>query len=562
MASALRRNAFLLFLALVFTVGLSFVTVELPYLADQAIMDHVHTPGFDSQADASARLKTQLFISHYHLRAVGYACFGAMVLLIVAGFATRRKRLAMLGGLAFMLPVFAQFAGVMFFLSGLGILNVLWLPVLDISFGVAALGTVIRAPYDLLRWLFGLAGMSGYWIIVYAFIGSGLLLFFLGTFAWLSARARKRGVADFWVYRISRHPQYLGWIVWSYGLYLLILQGRYPKRSWGIDASLPWLVSTLVIIGVAMMEEMSMRRRYGEEYEEYRATAPFLFPVPGWVERLLALPFHLFFGAERPRSRGHVAAVLSFYALLLVGASFFFYGNGMERTTSLFRSDAARQALAERLANQIREEPNWRRHAPLAHRLAMQGEAAVEPLLGLLRDPDPEMREVAAVTLRDFPSERAFPGLVEALDDPSEDVRWHAYEALERLGSREAVGPLLPLLDDPASHIRSGVLRALATLGAEQEVVDAAGTFLTSSNAWERHGAVTALGVLRSEAGIDLLAGCLDDESRSVREEAVLSLLRIGSPGARPALERALTDEDAQVRLYATEALKRLPREG
>jgi len=108
MASALGRNAFLLFLALVFTAGLSFVTVELPYLAHQVIMDHVHTPGFDSQVDESSRLKTRLFISHYHLPTVGYGCLGAMVLLIAAGFATRRRELAMLGGLAFMVPAFGQ----------------------------------------------------------------------------------------------------------------------------------------------------------------------------------------------------------------------------------------------------------------------------------------------------------------------------------------------------------------------------------------------------------------------------------------------------------------------
>jgi hypothetical protein len=32
-----------------------------------------------------------------------------------------------------MLPAFAQFAGVMFFLAGLGVLNAIWLPILDIT---------------------------------------------------------------------------------------------------------------------------------------------------------------------------------------------------------------------------------------------------------------------------------------------------------------------------------------------------------------------------------------------------------------------------------------------
>jgi HEAT repeat protein len=51
----------------------------------------------------------------------------------------------------------------------------------------------------------------------------------------------------------------------------------------------------------------------------------------------------------------------------------------------------------------------------------------------------------------------------------------------------------------------------------------------------------------------------LGDESPEVRREAVISLLRIGSATARPDLERALGDEDWEVRVYAAEALKRLP---
>jgi hypothetical protein len=47
------------------------------------------------------------------------------------------------------------------------------------------------------------------------FIALGLLIFILGVLAWFYARLEKKGTADFWIYRFSRHPQYLGWIVWS-----------------------------------------------------------------------------------------------------------------------------------------------------------------------------------------------------------------------------------------------------------------------------------------------------------------------------------------------------------
>jgi len=551
------RIVFLVLLALIFTVGLSFASVELPSLVDQAITETVPTPGFDSQADEVSRIKTELFISHYHLRAIGYACFGAILLLIVAGFATRLSGLAALGALAFMLPVFAQFAGVMFFLAGLGLLNVVWLPVLDVSFALSGLGAVIRAPYDALQWILGFLGVSGYWPIIYFFIGSGLLIFFLGTLAWLQARARKEGVAKARVYRISRHPQYLGWIVWTYGLYLLLLQARYPRRSWGISASLPWLISTVVIIGVAMMEELNMRKRHGEEYESYRRSAPFLFPLPALIERAFALPFRILFRKDRPDRRREVTAVLALYTVLLIVASALFYGNGWERLASGFRSDEAQREYLAAVVADIRQEENWRRQSALTRSLGLQGESGIASLLELLGDPDPELREFAAITLSEFPSERAFDALVVAVRDPEEDVRWRSSAALGVLGMPEAVDPLSPLLGDSAGHIRIGALQSLAALGA-MEVLPIASDLTRSESFRERAEGVRALGTLGSAEGLPAVLDCLSDDESWVREEAVIALLRIGSADAVPSLEQAQEDENRYVRMYATEALERI----
>jgi len=560
MSSHLSRTSFLVFLALVFTVGLSFASVELPYLVDEAIQGAVPTPGFDSQADEVNRIKTELFISHYHLRAIGYACFGAILLLIVAGFATSRSGFAALGALAFMLPVFAQFAGVMFFLAGLGLLNVVWLPVLDVSFALSGLGAAIRAPYDALRWGLGFLGVSGYGPIVYFFIGSGLLIFFLGTLAWLQTRARQEGVAKSWVYRISRHPQYLGWILWTYGLYLLLLQARYPRRSWGISASLPWLLSTIVIIGVAMMEELNMRKRHGKEYDSYRRSAPFLFPLPSFIERAFALPFRILFRKDRPDRRREVTVVLALYTVLPIVASALFYGNGWERLASRARSDEAQRDYLASIVTEIRTEENWRRQAALTRSLGLHGEAGIASLLELLGDPDPELREYSAITLSEFPSERAFDALAVAVTDPVEDVRWRSSAALGTLGIQEAVGPLIPLLGDSVAHIRIGALLSLAGLGAT-EVLPMATDLTRSESSRERGEGVRALGALRSREGLPAVLGRLSDAEGWVREEAVIALLRIESTEAVPGLEGLLGDEDRHVRMYAAEALKRL-REG
>jgi protein-S-isoprenylcysteine O-methyltransferase Ste14 len=338
MSRSLLRTGSLFLLAIVFTVGLTFATVELPHFVDDVLQHNVTTPGWDSHADAAARLKTELFMAHYHVRAIGYVAFFLLVGLIVLGFSTRRTGLAALGAFGVMLPVFAQFAGVMFFLAGLGVLNAVWLPILDVSYELQHWGRVIDAPNDLLRWLLGLVGIHSLWPTTLLFIGGGILIFLLAVYAWLRARAEGKGVADSWVYRVSRHPQYLGWILWTYGAYLLLQRVHYPRRSWGIGASLPWLISTMVIIGVALVEELNMKRRYGEAYETYRRSAPFLFPVPRFVERLFAAPFRLLFAKPQPDRKREVLAVVTLYTVLLMGCSAFLYGGPDPRPPRAARS--------------------------------------------------------------------------------------------------------------------------------------------------------------------------------------------------------------------------------
>jgi protein-S-isoprenylcysteine O-methyltransferase Ste14 len=553
----LRTGAFLV-LAAVFTAGLTFATVELPYALDRILQDHVTTPAWDSHADTVARLKTDLFMAHYHVRAIGYSAFFLLVGVIAAGFCTRRTGLAALGAFGVLLPVFAQFASVMFFLAGLGILNVIWLPILDVSYELQNWGRVINAPNDLLRWLLGLAGIRSVWPTTLFFVGAGILIFLMGVHAWLTARASGKGVADSRLYRLSRHPQYLGWILWTYGAYLLLQQAHYPRRSWGIGASLPWLISTMVIVAVALIEELNMRRRHGEAYEAYRCSAPFLFPVPRVVERLLASPVRLLFGKERPARKREVVAVVALYTVLLVGVSALFYGGGWSRTAARFASPAARSAALQRLVADVKVAPDYRRQSHVLTAMVAFGEPAVGPLLGLLEGDVPELRVLAAQGLRQVPTSEAVPALCRALSSADESLRYRAADALGAIGSTAALPALLPLLDDPVIHIRVRVLQHVAALGAE-DVLRRAPEFLGDERAWVRVGAVVALGALGTEGVVPLLSRALGDDSAQVRREAVVGLLRTRSPIARPELQRALADEDWEVRVYAAEALKRVP---
>jgi protein-S-isoprenylcysteine O-methyltransferase Ste14 len=557
MKGSVLRTGSLLFLTIVFTVGLTFATVELPYHVDRLLQNTIAAPGGDSHADAVARLKTELFMAHYHVRVIGYVGFLLLVALIVLGFSTKRTGLAALGAIGVMLPVFAQFAGVMFFLAGLGVFNTLWLPVLDISYEVQNWGMVINAPNDLLRWLLDAVGVHSMWPTTLFFIGAGVLIFLLGVYAWLAARVRGAAMVESGVYRISRHPQYLGWIVWTYGVYLLLQQMHYPRRSWAIGASLPWLISTMVIIGVAMVEELNMRKRHGEVYEEYRESAPFLFPLPRFVERLFTAPVRLLFKKDQPGRKREVAVVVAVYTALLVGTSVLLYAGGLESTLARLASAETRAVRMRELVGHVANETNWRRQHQLMGQLVAFGEPAVEPLVELLEREDEALRVLAAEALADLPSQRAIPALIAALDDPDDNVRYRANHALRVIGSREAIPHLVPLLDDPELYIRVDVMQTLALLGSDV-VLERARLALANPEFWVRTGVVSALGALGSPAAIPVLANQLHDESAQVRREVVIALLRIGCREAKPLLEQLLGDDDFEVRVYAAEALKRL----
>jgi len=308
-----------------------------------------------------------------------------------------------------------------------------------------------------------------------------------------------------------------------------------------------------------MLEELNMRRRHGEAYETYRRSAPFLFPVPGFVEKVLALPLRVLFKKSGYERKREVAAVLSLYAVVLMGASALFYGGGWKRTTVLV-TPSADVAEMEELAARLVAGPNRRSHGRCGdcERLAAYGDPAVDYFIPLLENEQAEVRILAAEYLGKIPAKRSVPALLRALDDSVANVRVNALHALVACGSRDAIEPMLRQLDDADAWVRRTAVRSLAQLGAE-EIVERAEEGLRDPDARVRHATVESLGILGSEKALPLLTECLNDESAWVRRAAVVALLKIGSPQAREALLRASRDEDWEVRLYAAEALKRLP---
>ena len=327
------QGAVLTIVAVAFALGLTFASVELPLLLNRGLElvfgDALFPHGIWS---GPSETSSEVYIQRHFLRPIGYACLIIVLVLIVLGLVAERRRLAFLGALLFFLPVFGHFAIQMFFLAGLGLLRLIWLPMLDGAYGLTGdsefwlfgLGDVAFLPYVGLVYLGAWAHIGLRLILSYVFVGVGLFLFCLAVVAWFRARSLRQGTAGSWVYRISRHPQYLGWIIWSYGMFVYFIhhhEGAHFQIGWGIPDSLPWLVSTMVIIGVALVEEITMRRERGEEYEAYAARTPFMFPLPAFVSNAVAFPMRLVLRKKRPERGIEVAVVVLLYLALLMLAS-------------------------------------------------------------------------------------------------------------------------------------------------------------------------------------------------------------------------------------------------
>jgi protein-S-isoprenylcysteine O-methyltransferase Ste14 len=60
---------------------------------------------------------------------------------------------------------------------------------------------------------------------------TGLALFTPATYTWVGDRLRGKALNTEGVYKLSRHPMYLGFIIWSYGL-LYLASTAEPGRGW------------------------------------------------------------------------------------------------------------------------------------------------------------------------------------------------------------------------------------------------------------------------------------------------------------------------------------------
>src|SRR5262249_7861146 len=138
------------------------------------------------------------------------------------------------------------------------------------------------------------------------------------------------------------------------------------------------------------------------------------------------------------------------------------------------------------------------RRAAVVQALGALGDpAALVPLLGLVDDPDPEVRRLALEAMRPILDARAADALGRLLSDKSPAVRELAAAHLGTLHATALVPRLLEIAArDPVETVAAAAVRALGLIGDNRAVVPLLG-LLTSGRAQVARDAADALGRIR-----------------------------------------------------------------
>jgi len=196
----------------------------------------------------------------------------------------------------------------------------------------------------------------------------------------------------------------------------------------------------------------------------------------------------------------------------------------------------------------VREDITWA--------LLRLGEAAVDPLMDLLKSESADARHHAAHTLGKIGDPRAVDALIHVLGDSHPMVVMKAAFTLGQLKDTKAVPALVPLLGHEDREVQTSVTRAMESFAPTSipYLIEA----LQSEHWQARVHAADILGWIEAEAAVPALIEVLDDAHWEVRFAAGTALNEIGGPDAVAALMRLQGDEHPNVSELASIVLSRM----
>ncbi|MFW9968413.1 MAG: methyltransferase family protein [Candidatus Thorarchaeota archaeon] len=298
-------------LSILFAIALTYLTLEIYYQINIILEEIIPDHGV-GEAAAVAEITESL-------RPIGYVALTLTLALILVGFILKKQKAVLAGSIALYLPVFGHFALTMFFLAGIGVVRILWLPIFDVSQRLFDLGAIVYLPILAVFLAQRVVGLIPFLFLLPSIIqGIGFMIFLLSVMSWFQGRFKDVRIVDFWAYRYSRHPQYLGFIIWSYGLLIYALVAPIPFGGIYFVPSLPWLLSIMLIVGVALYEENQMIQKNDEQYLEYRTKTPFLMPLPRSISNLMSAPVRVLFKKDWPENGKEIAITVILYSVILM----------------------------------------------------------------------------------------------------------------------------------------------------------------------------------------------------------------------------------------------------
>ncbi|MET1159351.1 MAG: hypothetical protein ABWW65_00150 [Thermoprotei archaeon] len=322
-----RSRALLFALLFSFLFLLSFIYIA--YIVPPKIHRVLEKYFPDYSVDVASRYVKQVIDTLYLPITI---LFIAIIAIAITGLLLRVTKLSLASILTIYLPVFGYFTIAMNFFAGIGILRVLLIPFIASPEPLSRLGDFLA--YVIMLFLL-LPALPVLFIApthtnvaiqseVFFLQFLGIAILFLGTLTWFYGKLRGYRVIDFWIYKYSRHPQYLGLIIWSIGyMYSLPSTAVFGTLIFPYPSTL-LLLYILLITGTALVEEINLLGKY-PEYEVYWSKTPFLLPLPKPVTSILCYPVRKILGKPYPENPLEVLLVIIVYFAIISALSLMMY---------------------------------------------------------------------------------------------------------------------------------------------------------------------------------------------------------------------------------------------
>ncbi len=155
------------------------------------------------------------------------------------------------------------------------------------------------------------------------------------------------------------------------------------------------------------------------------------------------------------------------------------------------------------------------------------GPASLEWLHEALRNPSPNIRANAALTLGKMKSAVSVPFLLELLQDEAGEVRAGASEALGLIGNKAAIEPLVLMVQDNVEKVQDKAVAALVGFG-RSATVPLLSALSRERDKYAQRAYLKCLGQTKDPKAISSLISYLRSSYFNVRQAAVSALIHYG----------------------------------